>query len=105
MKKEPSTENLSPLPRRPPLFMALGSLYGPGASRFYPQSQTLGDAGGHALAEDRIYLFTNNGSKKMFFFSGSCVCRKAQDGGAQLPVFYVSNMEGGGSCFTHVWDY
>lgn len=38
MKKEPSTENLSPLLRRPPLFMALGSLYGLGASRFYPQS-------------------------------------------------------------------
>lgn len=38
MKKEPSTENLSPLLRRSPLFMLLGSLYGPGASRFYPPS-------------------------------------------------------------------
>lgn len=44
-----------------------------GASLLPAVTRTLGDAGGHALAEDRIYLFTTTASKKMFFHQVVCM--------------------------------
>lgn len=59
VKKEPCTENLSSLSRHSPLFMVLGSLYGPGASRFEPQSHvhTVGHSNAYTNACLQLVLF------------------------------------------------
>lgn len=71
MKKEPSTElELIPSATTASIIHGIGiALRAGGVSLLPAVTRTQRDAGGHALAEDRIYLFTTTGSKKMFFSS------------------------------------